>query len=936
MGRIRVGAAAAVGLVLAGAMIPLTGGTAGAVANPVIVVTTTADVTNASDGVLSLREAMSLANATPGPDTIQLADGAVYLLTICTPGSLEEDLNGSGDLDATDVAGLTIDGGAQVVGTTTVTQTCRATTGVNAHADERVIESTTGALSLTHLALTGGRGSPGIAVEAVGDLSLTSVLVAGSATSSGGSSPGAVQVERGSLALVNSTITGTVNGFGVSLNDFTSPTTATIQGSTISNNGLGGVVDDRSYAPAPMLVTGTTVSGNAHGIFTGVGGASILTSTIANNGTPSTGGGLIVGGPTTLTQSTITGNRAFFGGGVLNLGSTLTVDQSTIADNVASSVGGGLMGGATITRSSVVGNTAVIGGGIGIDHSESPSATLTISDSTIAANVASQGGGIGLVAQDGSATNALTLVHASVLNNAATTTGGGNDLTLGVAGVRGAITLRGTAIGSSRSDGVDCVLRGQSIQSGGFNFSVDGSCGLGSSASDVSGGGDPVTKPVYAGGGSQPSWISHEVLAFGSPLLGAIPSGSPLCAGTDQLGNPRPPTPGSSCDIGSIQSQTPAYTNDGSFVALSPTRVLDTRVGLGNVPMLRGGQPQQMTVGGHGGVPAGATAVVLNLTATNVSSPTFVTAFPGGVLTPPVASNLNVVPGQTVPNLVTVKLGKGGTVGFVNGTGTVDLVADVIGYYEQSYPVMSNLSTVSPTRVIDTRPGPLHLGFSTLGSGQTGSLVIPGAPAGATAAILNVTVTNPTASGFATVLPLADPILSPPSSSNLNFVPGLTVANLVIAKLGIGGGVSFYNSLGSTDFVVDVVGWYTTTSTLAFTSVNPVRLLDTRNPGGPLARFDGGTHHDLLVADGITVPAGAKAVLVNVTAVDPAAPGFLTVYPTAAPPNPPPLASNLNFTAGGIVPNLVVATLSADGKLSIYNGSTGSADVLVDLVGWYR
>jgi len=167
-------------------------------------------------------------------------------------------------------------------------------------------------------------------------------------------------------------------------------------------------------------------------------------------------------------------------------------------------------------------------------------------------------------------------------------------------------------------------------------------------------------------------------------------------------------------------------------------------------------------------------------------------------------------------------------------------------------------------------------------------------------------------------------------------VPGLTVANLVIAKLGIGGGVSFYNSLGSTDFVVDVVGWYTTTSTLAFTSVNPVRLLDTRNPGGPLARFDGGTHHDLLVADGITVPAGAKAVLVNVTAVDPAAPGFLTVYPTAAPPNPPPLASNLNFTAGGIVPNLVVATLSADGKLSIYNGSTGSADVLVDLVGWYR
>jgi hypothetical protein len=135
---------------------------------------------------------------------------------------------------------------------------------------------------------------------------------------------------------------------------------------------------------------------------------------------------------------------------------------------------------------------------------------------------------------------------------------------------------------------------------------------------------------------------------------------------------------------------------------------------------------------------------------------------------------------------------------------------------------------------------------------------------------------------------------------------------------------------------VDVVGWFTTGSTLLFTPVSPVRLADAREPTSPIATLAPRTHEDLLVADGVRVPADAKAVLVNVTAVNPTGAGYLTVYPTAGPPNPPPLASNLNFLAGQIVPNLVVATLSADGRLSFFNGSAGPVDLVVDLVGWYR
>jgi hypothetical protein len=69
-----------------------------------------------------------------------------------------------------------------------------------------------------------------------------------------------------------------------------------------------------------------------------------------------------------------------------------------------------------------------------------------------------------------------------------------------------------------------------------------------------------------------------------------------------------------------------------------------------------------------------------------------------------------------------------------------------------------------------------------------------------------------------------------------------------------------------------------------------------------------------------------------VTAVDPAAGGFLTVWPTG---QPRPLASNLNFVPHRTVPNLVVAKLGTDGKVSLYNGSGGTVHLIADIAGWY-
>src|SRR5438270_339135 len=163
-----------------------------------------------------------------------------------------------------------------------------------------------------------------------------------------------------------------------------------------------------------------------------------------------------------------------------------------------------------------------------------------------------------------------------------------------------------------------------------------------------------------------------------------------------------------------------AVLPDG-FHPLTPTRILDTRTGAGGVPIapVGGGGILNVQVAGRGGVPAsGVSAVVLNLTATNTTASSFVTAYPAGVLRPN-ASNLNFVAGQTVPNRAIVKLGTGGQISLFNLTGNVDLVADVGGWFSDgSVPsVGTNVFIgVTPARVLDTRDG--TGGFATpLGQG---------------------------------------------------------------------------------------------------------------------------------------------------------------------------------------------------------------------------
>src|SRR5579875_1021799 len=316
----------------------------------------------------------------------------------------------------------------------------------------------------------------------------------------------------------------------------------------------------------------------------------------------------------------------------------------------------------------------------------------------------------------------------------------------------------------------------------------------------------------------------------------------------------------------------------GVFDPVGPVRVLDTRNGTGGYHAPVGpGRSVSVQVAGKDGVPSsGVSAVVLNVTAVDATAATYVSVYPDGKPRP-VASNLNVTPGQVFPNLVIVPVEADGKVDFFNHAGSVDLVADLAGYYTTTGGGASQVSA-GPVRVLDTRAGTGGY-HSPVGSGQSISLQVTGregVPAsGVSAVVLNVTAVDATASSFVTFYPAWQ---TRPLASNLNFTKGEIFPNLVIVPVGAGGKVDFYNHAGSVDLVADISGYYTTGSGAPFTSTGPARVLDTRDgTGGYTSPVGAGQSISLQVDGRDGVPAsGVSAVVLNVTAVDATAASYVT------------------------------------------------------------
>jgi hypothetical protein len=212
-------------------------------------------------------------------------------------------------------------------------------------------------------------------------------------------------------------------------------------------------------------------------------------------------------------------------------------------------------------------------------------------------------------------------------------------------------------------------------------------------------------------------------------------------------------------------------------------------------------------VDGQGGVPASnVSAVVANVTAVTPAASGYLTAYAGGA-TRPTASTLNYAPGQTRANLVTVKVGAAGDLTVYNGsTGAVDIVVDVSGYYLGGTPTEpGTYVAIDPQRLLDSRtfgfpnPGPMKPGG---GIDQFSS-----APsAGASALVLNATVTQPTRSGFLAIQSNNEFWDHHYPVSAVNFVAHQTAANMVVVYPDAFW--VFNRSSGTTQAIVDLEGYF--------------------------------------------------------------------------------------------------------------------------------
>ncbi|SCF38925.1 Right handed beta helix region [Micromonospora viridifaciens] len=358
------------------------------------------------------------------------------------------------------------------------------------------------------------------------------------------------------------------------------------------------------------------------------------------------------------------------------------------------------------------------------------------------------------------------------------------------------------------------------------------------------------------------------------------------------------------------------------YTAVAPTRLLDTRsaIGVGTTTPVAANSEVVLPIDSIGGVPAAdISAVVLNVTVTQPTASGFLTVYPDGTSLPS-ASNVNFVAKETVPNLVTVPMTNGKIRIRNSGSGTVHVVADLQGWYGAAG---QGFATQTPKRVLDTRTGGGAFAPNSTRTLDLDRMVSPGA----TAVVLNVTVTAPQANGVLKVFPYGSPV---PTASNLNFVTGQTIPNLVIVPV-TDLKLSIHNqSSGSTHVIADLAGYFGSDGQLSYVPNGPLRIADTRDgtafPNRRKAPLDPRETETVYPEHPYCcMPA---AMVANLTVTKPTASGFLIAHPDDG---ARPAVSNVNFVAGETASNLAI--VGTKGGLNLYNSSSGTTHVIVDQAG---
>jgi hypothetical protein len=379
-----------------------------------------------------------------------------------------------------------------------------------------------------------------------------------------------------------------------------------------------------------------------------------------------------------------------------------------------------------------------------------------------------------------------------------------------------------------------------------------------------------------------------------------------------------------------------AATTGSGYTAITPFRALGGSAA-GSGVVVASGTPVNVAIVGNtvapAAVPAGATAVVLDVTASTPTAAGYLTVYPQGG-TNPGTSNVNFTANETVANLVTVPLSTAGGITIAEGfTGQANVDVDVEGYYSASGAGLYN--PTSPNRVSGANGTSIAAGATTAFT-VTGN----GVPTSATAVVVNLTASAGTASSYLSAY-AAGVTPAPTGSSSLNFTAGSqAVANRDIVNVGAAGQIDVFNLAGIVNVDVDVDGYYAGSGSTFVALAAPIRLTDTRVPMNGSSIGSGVTETFNLTTAASTIPTTATAVAANFTVVPGAAPGYITVFPTAT-STTPPNASDINWPASSgsaAVANYTQADTAGTptGSVQVFNLNSGSpVDLVIDAFGYF-
>lgn len=839
--RLRLGIATA----LAIGAVTIGSGAASPVHAASITVDTTTDAATA-DGQCSLREAITAANADSnaggecpqgsGADTIVLPASATFVLSSPLP-ELSTAIAIAGN-------GSTID----------------------ADGTGRVLQITSGVVTLDEVTITGGNSSSeGGGIRNFGTLTITDSAITDNATEADG---GGI-FNSGNLTIETSTVNSNSTDeaaitYGGGIANFAG--VLTITDSTVSGNSArfaGAIFTDDS---STNTITGSTISGNTAGSAGGLssnGALTVVNSTFSGNTSGASAGGIFTSGPATITHSTITGNSAVSNGAGVTVrsgGATATIAASIVAGNTGGTDDVGVFGGT---------DDEFVDGGSNIVGTTEAEVTAFDSDPDTSTGVTDPGLGTLADNGGQTETHALSagspaIDHVGAIASPAATDQRGVARPYDAAADAGSYECNVNACDpDDDNDGVGDDVDNCPADPNPGQADADGD-GVGDVCDPTPNPEPEVDTDVFvsltparyadsrdddtfddrfrdtgpraaasvweidiAGRGGVPgdaaaAIVNLTVLNGAAPGFATVyPCGDlPLASSVNYLPGQVEPnelvaklsTTGTICVYtltrADVIIDVVGYAGATSpYEPVTPTRYADSRDEDTFDDTFRNTGPRssrtvwEILIAGRGGIPADAETAVINLTVTGAAADGFATVYPCGSL--PLASSINYGPGITRPNELVTRLSNDGTV-CVYTFAAVDVVVDVVGYLQPT----TAYTGMIPARYADTRDeDTFDDRFRDTGPRAAGTVwEVPIAgrgtiPADATTAVINLTVTGAADFGFATVHPCG----ALPLASSINYGPGTTRPNELIAKLSADGTICVF-TLATVDVIIDVVG----------------------------------------------------------------------------------------------------------------------------------